>query len=115
MIRTGAESCPTRTAGCNEGILTWVIPQAKRKEQLCPRHGTFSNPESLGAGTAEGVAALVFDATGKTNLLDGIVLEEIEQALTFIEADQRFQLCILRSKKGGSFCHGVRARRRGTG
>jgi len=61
------------------------------------------------AEAAEGVAELVLDGPDKFNHLDRAVLEEIEQALIKIENDPRFQLCVLRSKKGGSFCHGVEA------
>lgn len=57
----------------------------------------------------EGIAALVLDGPGKRNHLDAAILAEIEQALTAVEAEPRFKLCILRSKKGGSFCHGVNA------
>lgn len=61
------------------------------------------------AEAAEGVAELVLDGPDKVNHLDRGVLEEIEQALTKIENEPRFQLCVLRSKKGASFCHGVEA------
>lgn len=58
---------------------------------------------------ADGVARLVLDAPGKTNQLDPMVLEELDQALTRIEAEPRFQLCMFSSKKGASFCHGTSA------
>lgn len=58
---------------------------------------------------ADGIAALVLDGPGKRNHLDAIILGEIEQALTAVEAESRFRVCVLRSKKGGSFCHGVSA------
>ena len=57
----------------------------------------------------EGIAALVLDGPGKRNYLDSSILAEIEQALSAVEAEPRFRVCVLRSKKGGSFCHGVRA------
>ena len=57
--------------------------------------------------TADGVATLVLDGPEKVNHLDRAVLEELDQALTRIENEPRFQLCMLRSKKGASFCHGV--------
>ncbi len=56
---------------------------------------------------ADGVAALVLDGPGKTNLLDEHVLQDLDEALRIIEEDQRFRVCVLRSKKGASFCHGV--------
>lgn len=52
-------------------------------------------------------AAIVLDGPGRTNVLDSAVLQHLDNALTFVEAEQRFELTVLRSKKGASFCHGV--------
>ncbi len=57
----------------------------------------------------DGVATLVLDAPGKANHLNRTVLEELDQALIRIEAEPRFQLCVLSSKKTSSFCHGAAA------
>src|SRR5438128_877157 len=53
---------------------------------------------------ADDAAMLVLDGPGKVNTLDRSVFEDIEQALTRIEAEPRFNLCLLRSKKSTSFC-----------
>ncbi|MCI0681109.1 MAG: enoyl-CoA hydratase-related protein [Gemmataceae bacterium] len=58
---------------------------------------------------AQGMAVLVLDGPGKRNYLDAAILENIERALSAIEAEPRFNVCVIRSKKGGSFCHGVSA------
>jgi 3-hydroxyacyl-CoA dehydrogenase/enoyl-CoA hydratase/3-hydroxybutyryl-CoA epimerase len=56
---------------------------------------------------AEHVAGVVLDSPGKTNLLDADMLRDLEQALTALEGETRFQVAVLRSHKAGSFCHGT--------
>jgi 3-hydroxyacyl-CoA dehydrogenase / enoyl-CoA hydratase / 3-hydroxybutyryl-CoA epimerase len=58
---------------------------------------------------ADGVARIVLDAPSKTNHIDPTVLEELNRALTQIEMERRFRLCLLSSKKATSFCHGTSA------
>lgn len=56
-----------------------------------------------------GIAAVVLDGPDRTIQLDPMILDELEEALTRIEAEEHFRICLVKSKKGASFCHGVSA------
>ncbi|MCS7044952.1 MAG: enoyl-CoA hydratase-related protein [Gemmataceae bacterium] len=67
----------------------------------------FQTPHLWVDHAAEGVAAIVLDGPGKFNFLNAAALADLDRALALIEADERFRVCVIRSTKSASFCHGV--------